>query len=60
MYDLVAGKPVLNAVVNLSLVLPDAVLSAGVVKTGTKCVLHAVYMYNASLLCSRGTSEYIF
>lgn len=60
MYDLVAGKPVLNAVINLSLTLPDEVLTAGVVTTGLKCVLHAVYLYNASLLCSRGTSEYIF
>jgi hypothetical protein len=23
-------------------------------------VLHAMYLYNASLLCSRGSSEYIF
>lgn len=60
MYDLVAGKPVLNAVINLSLTLPDEVLTAGVVTSGLKCVLHAVYLYNASLLCSRGTSEYIF
>jgi hypothetical protein len=60
MYDLVAGKPVLNAVINLSLILPDEVLTGGVVTADTKVVLHAVYMYNASLLCSRGTSEYIF
>ena len=60
MYDLVAGKPVLNAVINLSLNLPDEVLSGGNVKAGTKVVLHAVYLYNASLLCSRGTSEYVF
>ena len=60
MYDLVAGKPVLNAVINLTLSLPDEVLTAGVVKAGTQVRLHAVYLYNASLLCSRGTSEYIF
>jgi hypothetical protein len=62
MYDLISGKPILNAVVNLQLTLPDEVLGApgGSVATGTKVVLHAVYMYNASLLCSRGTSEYIF
>jgi hypothetical protein len=60
MYDLVAGKPVLNAVINLSMVLPDEVLTGGVVTANTKVVLHAVYLYNASLLCSRGTSEYIF
>jgi hypothetical protein len=23
-------------------------------------VLHAMYLYNASLLCSRGSAEYIF
>lgn len=60
MYDLVAGKPVLNAVINLTLTLPDEVLTGGVVKAGTQVRLHAVYLYNASLLCSRGTSEYIF
>lgn len=45
---LVHGKPVLNAVVNLTFTAP----AAG--------VLHAMYLYNASLLCSRGSSEYIF
>ena len=45
---LVHGKPVLNAVVNLTFTAPAA---------GT---LHAMYLYNASLLCSRGSSEYIF
>jgi hypothetical protein len=60
MYDLVAGKPVLNAVINLTLTLPDEVLTGGVVSAGTQVRLHAVYLYNASLLCSRGTSEYIF
>jgi hypothetical protein len=62
MYDLISGKPILNAVVNLQLTLPDEVLGApgGSVATNTKVILHAVYMYNASILCSRGTSEYIF
>jgi len=45
---LVHGKPVLNAVCNLTFTAP----AAG--------VLHAMYLYNASLLCSRGSSEYIF
>ena len=45
---LVHGKPILNAVVQLSFTAP----AAG--------VLHAMYLYNASLLCSRGSSEYIF
>jgi hypothetical protein len=44
------GKPILNAVVNLKLTTPDA----------SAYTLHAMYIYNASLLCSRGSSEYIF
>lgn len=47
---LVHGKPILNAVVNLSFTTPDA----------SAYTLHAVYLYNASLLMSRGSSEYIF
>lgn len=47
---LVHGKPILNAVVNLSFTTPDS----------GAYTLHAVYLYNASLLCSRGSSEYIF
>jgi len=45
---LIHGKPILNAVVQLSFTSP----AAG--------VLHAMYLYNASLLCSRGSAEYIF
>ena len=44
------GKPILNAVVNLTLTTP----------TSAAYTLHAMYIYNASLLCSRGSSEYIF
>ena len=44
------GKPILNAVVNLSFILPDT----------AAYTLHAMYIYNASLLCSRGSAEYIF
>jgi hypothetical protein len=51
---LVHGKPILNAVVNLSFTTPE--LPAG----ATAWTVHAVYLYNASLLCSRGSSEYIF
>ena len=47
---LVHGKPILNAVVNLSFTTPDA----------GAYTLHAVYLYNSSLLFSRGSSEYIF
>jgi hypothetical protein len=48
---LVAGKPILNAVVNLTLKTPTA---------DTDYTLHAVYLYNSSLLMSRGSAEYIF
>jgi len=48
---LVHGKPILNAVVNLQFRAPAA---------STAYTLHAMYLYNASLLCSRGSSEYIF
>jgi hypothetical protein len=48
---LVHGKPILNAVVNLQFRAPAA---------STSYVLHAMYLYNSSLLCSRGSSEYIF
>jgi hypothetical protein len=48
---LVHGKPILNAVVNLQFRAPAA---------STSYLLHAMYLYNASLLCSRGSSEYIF
>ena len=47
---LVHGKPILNAVVNLSFTTPDS----------GAYTLHAVYLYNSSLLMSRGSSEYIF
>ena len=47
---LVHGKPILNAVVNLTFTTPD----------NGAYTLHAVYLYNSSLLCSRGSSEYIF
>lgn len=48
---LVHGKPILNAVVNLSFNTPG---------TASNYTLHAMYLYNASLLCSRGSAEYIF
>jgi hypothetical protein len=48
---LVHGKPILNAVVNLTFQCPAA---------STSYILHAMYLYNASLLCSRGSAEYIF
>lgn len=51
---MVHGKPILNAVVNLSFTTP-AVLSSPASYT-----LHAVYIYNSSLMCTRGSAEYIF
>ena len=49
--QLTHGKPILNAVVNLQFDAPTA---------NTAFTLHAVYIYNSSLLCSRGSAEYIF
>jgi len=48
---LVHGKPILNAVVNLTLQTASA---------AADYVLNVVYLYNSSLLVSRGGSEYIF
>jgi hypothetical protein len=48
---LVHGKPILNAVVNLSLQTPTA---------AADYTLTVVYLYNSSLLMSRGGAEYIF
>ena len=47
---LLHGKPILNAVCNLTFNAP----------TDQLYTLHAMYKYNASLLCSRGSAEYIF
>lgn len=48
---LVHGKPILNAIVNLTFTLDDP---------ANDYTLHAVYLYNASLLVSRGSAEYVF
>jgi hypothetical protein len=48
---LMHGKPILNAVVNLSLQTPTA---------AADYTLTVVYLYNSSLLMSRGGAEYIF
>ena len=46
----VAGKQILNAVVNVNLKLPEAVA----------CTLHAVYAYNCVLMVNAGSVEYVF
>jgi hypothetical protein len=51
---LVHGKPILNAVVNLRFTTPS------VLGSGESWTLHALYLYNSSLLFSRGSAEYIF
>ena len=48
---LIHGKPILNAVVSLQFDAPAL---------SSSYVLHAMYIYNSSLLCSRGSAEYIF
>ena len=53
--ELVHGKPILNAVVNLQVTVPGT--SGNTTQAQT---LHAMYIYNSSLLCSRGSSEYVF
>jgi hypothetical protein len=45
---LVHGKPILNSIVTFNFT------------TAAAGILHAMYVYNASLLCSRGSAEYIF
>ena len=49
--DFVHGKPILNAIVSVQFTTPDG---------SANYVLNAMYLYNASLLCSRGSAEYIF
>lgn len=49
--DLTHGKPILNAVVQVQFDTPAL---------NTPYILHAMYLYNSSLLCSRGSAEYIF
>jgi hypothetical protein len=46
----VAGKSIMNAVVNLSLSLPEA----------TACTLHAMYSYNCVMMIADGTVSYVF
>lgn len=58
MYDLLSGKPILNAVVQVQCTLPALPTVAG--SAATSWTLHALYLYNASLLCSRGTTDYVF
>ena len=55
---LMHGKPILNAVVNLT--FTPGTGPGGAAWSGAGGVLHAMYIYNASLLCSRGSAEYVF
>ena len=48
---LVAGKSITNSVVNLAVTVPDPTQS---------WTLHAVYLYNSSLVFSSGNAEYVF
>jgi hypothetical protein len=58
MYDLISGKPILNAVVQLATTLPALPTLGGT--SASSWTIHAVYFYNASLLVSRGTTDYVF
>ena len=57
-YDLISGKPILNAVVQVQFDLPALPTIAGQVATQWR--LHAQYLYNSSLLVSRGSCDYVF
>lgn len=57
-YDLLAGKPILNAVVQCQFDLPALPTIAG--QAATQWRLHAQYLYNSSLLMSRGSCDYVF
>jgi hypothetical protein len=46
----VAGKQILNAVVNVNLTLPEAV----------PCTLHAMYAYNCVMMVADGSVSYVF
>jgi len=46
----VAGKSIMNAVVNLNLSLPEA----------TACTLHAMYSYNCVMMVADGSVSYVF
>jgi hypothetical protein len=50
-HTLVHGLPVSNAVINMTLTVPDPAQSY---------TLHVVYVYNAALFMSRGNAEYVF
>lgn len=50
-YMLVHGKPITNGIVNLTLTTPSA---------QSDWVLHVSYNYNATLLFSQGTCDYVF
>jgi len=50
-YTLVHGKPITNGIVNLSVAPPSS---------RTDWVLNVSYLYNATLLFSQGTCDYIF
>jgi hypothetical protein len=46
----VAGKSIMNAVVNLNLRLPEA----------EACTLHAMYSYNCVMMVADGSVSYVF
>ena len=50
-YTLVHGKPITNGIVNLDLITPTA---------QSDWVLNVSYIYNATLLMSQGTCDYVF
>jgi len=53
---LVSGKSITNSIVNYQFTIPAASVSA----PATSWVLHAVYLYNSSLVFAGGNCEYVF
>ena len=53
-YTLVHGKPITNGIVNLDVVVPAAIAAR------TDLKLNVSYIYNATLLFSQGTCDYVF
>ena len=50
-YTLIHGKPITNGIINLSVVPPSA---------QADWILNVSYIYNATLLFSQGTADYVF
>jgi hypothetical protein len=55
---LIGGKSITNSIVNLAFTVPTNAISSLVDNAGY--VLHAMYVYNSSLVFAGGNCEYVF